>query len=48
MVLYVSRRLLSGIMLSKVLTDRDSVLYASRVVGVHPPKYLNVLTYRRL
>jgi hypothetical protein len=48
MVPYVNRRLLSEITLFKVLTSRDSALYVSRVVGVYPPKYPNVLTYRRL
>jgi hypothetical protein len=45
---YVDRRLPSETTLSKILTGRYNVLYVFRGAGVRPPKYLNVLTYKRL
>jgi hypothetical protein len=45
---YVGRRLPLETTLPKVFISRYSALYVFRGAGVYPPKYPNVLTYRRL
>jgi hypothetical protein len=47
-VLYVDRRLPLETTLPKVFISRYNVLYAFRETGVYPPKYPDVLTYKRL